>query len=120
MKTAALISTGLLMAAATMPAPVMAAAGSFYDGNELLSNCRELDGPEIGTCYGYLMGVADGRRASPLSLTPYCLPDGVSSRQLRDIVVRALEASPETRQEGAGILVARALNATFACPRQPK
>jgi hypothetical protein len=99
-----------------------AATAAFFDGNKLFQECQGGDDPrqseqgdpgkstEWGECLGYILGVEDA-----LDGTAFCLPDGVRSRQVRDIVTLWLQGHPETRHYEAQSLVITALKEKFPC-----
>lgn len=114
-----MVRAAALIAALSLAAPAHAAGNTtvFRTGNDLLPLCRELQGDEIATCYGYLQGVIDGQSSGLVRATNYCLVAGVTGRQIRDIVVAYLEAHPENRHQRGAWLVTYALNDAFPCPR---
>jgi hypothetical protein len=95
----------------------------FETGNSLKTEC---DGSDVGTsdesyllgqCIGYVAGIADVMSAdNDVNGYRACIPtDGVTEAQLRDVVMRFLNAHPETRHLLAAGLVAQALQEAFAC-----
>jgi hypothetical protein len=112
-------------------------------GNELLQKCRD-EGPTGATfCLGYIVGYgygyADGRQGGAIyqrfgnmkpedfdrrksevnkisrAASEYCIPDGVTQGQVRDIVVRYLDQNPTIRHGPAQILITMALKESFPC-----
>jgi Rap1a immunity proteins len=69
--------------------------------------------PKTGTdatfADGYVIGVVEGTGAG-------CFPDGITRRQLRDIVQQYLENYPESRHLLASDLVVIAIEEKFPCP----
>ena len=78
-------------------------------------------------CASYVRGVMDGIRVQAMSvagsvetyerLVPICLPPGGTADEAIRIVVRHLEAKPELRSRGAGVVVFEALRAEWPCAR---
>ena len=71
-----------------------------------------------GECYAYVEGVADDAQAtfSALHVKLFCLPQGVTSRQLVDIATNYLRDHPEQRHTVASANVVLALANAFPCP----
>ena len=65
---------------------------------------------EDGVCYGYVFGVFD---SNPGDLI--CAPNGVTGRQLVDIVRKFFKENPEIRHDEAAVLVTVALAEAFPC-----
>lgn len=89
----------------------------FYDGNDVLRFCGS-EQEDVMQCAGFIVGVVDSFNRIP-NRTKGCFetPEGATVRQLRDVVVKWLEAHPEDRHlPGAG-LVMLALNNAFPCPK---
>jgi hypothetical protein len=81
---------------------------TFLNGNMLLELCRS-GSPQ---CVGYVQGVMDGELAAVTGTSrtrAYCIPEGATATQAKDIAVAYLTAHPEYRQLPAGLLVTRAL-----------
>jgi len=86
------------------------------DGNELLRKCVPATWNEFFYCEGYLAGVAE----TPWPTVPpqrVCSPAGVTLDQITNIVVRYLQAHPETRHGPAPALIIAALAEAFPCRR---
>ena len=67
--------------------PVLAAAG---DGNELLAAClRPAETFDRGYCLGYIVGAAGALELE----ASVCPPKGITLGQLKDVVVRYLQAA---------------------------
>ena len=89
--------------------PVLAAAG---DGNELLAAClRPAETFDRGYCLGYIVGAAGALELE----ASVCPPKGITLGQLKDVVVRYLQAHPEIRHQSATFLTSIALIDAFPC-----
>ena len=98
------------------------AYGAWMSGNQLLDYCTsEEKALEQGQCYGYIAGwlgadsirgLGDNDPAKPF----ICAPPEATLGQLRDMVVKDLKESPETRHFGAELFVFTALYKAFKCP----
>lgn len=102
---------------ALLLSPPKVGAG-FVTGNDLYRFCGSPSGWE--PCYRYLEAVVDMAEAAPRRELQLCLSEGVTSRQLRDIVMKALEADPASRHRSAAVLVYNAVNRAFPCPAEAK
>jgi hypothetical protein len=105
------------------------------DGNQLLSQCKtalligdpenhlfdETKSIDAGFCMGLMWGFLDlnSRYEGFLKHTPiapiFCIPDGVTIRQLMAVAVKSLEASPEALHESGGLLATYAFMDAFPC-----
>ena len=115
-----------LLISLSLSLPVYADA-VFYNGNDLLSQCREHskflsdrehNAYKAAACLAYMVSASDAHGAYVAweRMPPYfCKPDGVTQGQLTDIVIKYLEANPEKLHLSAGGLVANALYAVFPC-----
>jgi hypothetical protein len=94
---------------------LIASAGTYQTGNDLLNNCVG-NATENVACLGYIQGVADMwsvfRAANNHG---ECIPDGVVTRQLHDVVVRYLQDHPEHRHENGAGMVIEAFAKTWGC-----
>ena len=91
----------------------------FVTGNRLLEICSPVQGP---TCYAYVEGVVDDAQATFSALhmgqhALFCLPQGVTSRQLVDIATNYLHDHPEQRHTVASANVVLAFANAFPCPK---
>jgi len=90
---------------------------AFVSGNRLLEACSPVQTPP---CYSYVEGVADALQSTFSALhmqhAPFCLPQGVSSRQLVDLAINYLRDHPEQRHYVASANVALAVKNAFPCP----
>jgi hypothetical protein len=82
------------------------------DGNKVLSACTA---KQVVICDAFISGVADSIGLQPAGKRPACIPDAVTGTQLREVTVKYLRAHPETREQNAALLTARALAAAFPC-----
>jgi len=104
----------VVVAAMAVGAQGRAAQGVFtqfrsISGNQLYEQCRV----RSAFCYGYVEGISDGTYRLPNY--ELCFPEGVTAKQLVDVVTRYLAAHPETWHIEAGPLVAVALHEAFPC-----
>jgi hypothetical protein len=89
--------------------------GSYKSGNDLLNDCTSNTDSQL-VCIGYIQGVADTWAAfRAVSSRPDCVPEGVLVRQLRDVVLRFLQAHPEHRHSAATSLVMNAFAEAWHC-----
>jgi hypothetical protein len=102
-RVAAICACTLLFSAST------ANAGGFVSGNDLYRICRgTID--EQWNCIGYLQASADAMEALRVSMgKPECLRQGVELGQIKDVVLKYLEANPQARDENAWPLVVAAI-----------
>ncbi len=98
-------------------ASVLALSGSAFSaepgtGSWLLESCRGEHG-DAGRafCLGYTMGLSD----LMLGQQRICLPETVSSEQLRTAVENHLAARPGDLNQHPVLLVIQALDASFPC-----
>jgi hypothetical protein len=112
------------MAMISMAAP---AEANFYTGNELLKACQS--SATTGRCYGYLQTVHDAGLATAAALNGqnkavgfawmsgfrWCIPEGVDSTQVHDVVVKYLRDNPKDRQLAAVTQVAAAYEKGWPC-----
>jgi len=97
-----------------------AASPPFYDGNKLLSMCLEHDVAQQARCTGYAEGISDAYEAERerRGLTR-CGPDDVKSIQVRDVIVRFLQAHPEDRHYDASSEGMLAIQSAWCLPPKP-
>jgi len=104
----------------TVPVPQLATV-TFKSGEWLLTKCRSGQQQDKTTCLAFVMGLTDAVSVA----TAYggacgtfrvCRPEHVTDEQVRDVIVRYLEANPvERRSTSAVALAARALAAVWPC-----
>jgi hypothetical protein len=100
-------------AAAQQPARAQALAqqpARAHTGNELLEECKSKGALGL-FCLGFVRGLAEGltlwRSFAPESAIT-CIPAGITTGQLKDVVVKWLADNPKDRHLGADAIVARA------------
>lgn len=93
--------------------------GQFMSGNSLLEICRNLNnGYPSGECRAYISGAIDASTLDALAqkrTMSYCLQEGMSTRQLRDIIVLYMEGNPGIRHHGGALMIHNALVEAFPC-----
>ena len=96
----------------------MVVQGAWLTGGQLLEDCESENYFEKGSCTGYIEGVDD----SAVTLAhweglaePICIPGGVTSGQLRLVVMKHLNKHPEELHMTASSLVLKALFEAFPC-----
>lgn len=105
----------LIAALFAFPAAALAAP-TFYSGNDVYRLCQEY--PASAAIYA--IGVLDGDKATrhwarlPKKV---CAGSGVSSGQVKDVMCRYLERSPEDRHLAASSLALNAFEIAWPCPR---
>jgi len=117
---------------------VSIAQAQYVTGNTLLSKLQS-DPMDKAFAYNYLMGVADSesyslyinsmvsysaksKKADGSLKLPYaffCIPDGVTSKQLGDIVEKYLINNPQNRHQNAMGLSHIALTQVWPCAGNP-
>lgn len=88
------------------------AQAAFQTGNQLLRLCSSNDASERGVCLGYGEAVIDTWDGSFA-----CAPAGIEAQQVADVLVRYLNAHPESREKDAGSLAFIAVQAAWPCPK---
>ena len=84
---------------------------SFTNGVELLRDCESEPGVNSGVCYGYIRGIADAGSSNG----QYCIPEGVTVKQVKEIVVKFLNKNPEMLNSPTYSLVHGPLLVSFPC-----
>ena len=82
----------------------------FYTGNEWYSLCSDQNNPFLDV---YVAGVAEVYDAARSGL--YCIPHGVSTRQLADIYCEYLKKIPSHRQWNAAVLATLSFGEAYPC-----
>ncbi len=109
------------LVAAAMLFPLPAAA---LTGNALLESCESSSPLFQATCDGYIWGNAegvatmnsnDGKLGTGIPKL-ICTPNGVSPKQVIDVVKRYLHNHPESLHESVSVLTFYALAESFRCP----
>ena len=111
----------LLMFAAVQAEPW--GVGNYWDGNRLYAECSATPASptyyaSVSYCTGFIVGISDmnthvavQRGAAP----PFCVPQHVLVKQLRDVVLKYLQDSPGIRGNSAASLTVGALSEAFPC-----
>lgn len=93
------------------------AAGSanaaYITGNVLFDELTSSETIAQVSAMSYIFGVADSNNQ-----TKFCIPDGVTGRQLKDIVLRKLMDNPSQRHYAAHSIAVIALRETFPCGKR--
>ncbi|WP_132255060.1 Rap1a/Tai family immunity protein [Methylobacterium segetis] len=63
----------------------------------------------------YMMGIVDSTAPAAEEVRPFCVPDGVSAKQVKEAVCKHLTDHPEGRRHRAGDLAATALLKAWPC-----
>lgn len=118
--TAPLFGAALLVAAA----PVSGA--SFYAGNRLVGFCKGTAAGEAGfnpiaynACVGYLSSMNDAEEvwaSLGLKAKTFCIPEGTTIEQLRQVFLRHMDQRPEYWHFGAAGLAIGAFIKAWPCP----
>ena len=115
----------ILAALPLIPSQTLAAEYALNTGNGLLAACtyqgteaREVE-YQFGVCIGFIKGAAN--TAAVISTAqgggdPFCGGPNIDNGQLRDVVVKALRAQPETRDQTPVMTILFALHTAFPCP----
>jgi hypothetical protein len=94
-------------------------------GNGLLEICTNLDERAQSLCTGYITGVADafevyppGNNCKSVAASFFCLLEGVTNGQVKDVVIEYLKSHPATRHELSLGLIVNAFKAAWPCPKK--
>ena len=88
---------------------------AFFNGNDLLDRCTA-GGYKAAVCEGYVMAIADAISAGDSVLGERaCIDMQVTGKEVRDVVVAALQHNPATRHLSARSLAALAIADAFPC-----
>lgn len=94
---------------------------SFVTGNTLYQLCKSEDKRNNALCEGYIAGINDAMSSGYLNkYFQVCLPEGVSTTQLRLILIKYMEQIPQKLHYVAEGIVAEALGNTFPCKQRNK
>ena len=107
-----------IFAAVLLAAITTQASAGYLDGNKLHDVCRKQDdaaGPAMLYALGVVDGVSDLGSILNLEKLKFCMPEGVTARQLGDVVCLFLQNSPGDRQSSAASLVMGAVLETWPC-----
>lgn len=94
------------------------AQANFLDASELRARCESSRVDFVNTCLGYLTGVADAENAAPawrMQKSLFCVPQGVTGRELRLLVVDYFREHPEEDDVNASIVVGNAFVEAYPC-----
>lgn len=83
-----------------------------------MARCSSQRIDEVNTCVGYLAGIADSDRAAPAwrsTRSLFCIPQGVTTGQLRKVLLEYVGQHPEQAEFNAAILVGNAFIEAFPC-----
>lgn len=89
---------------------------AFVTGNGLYGVCTDYDLRQ--PCESFIIGVHDSISviAQGGAIRPiFCIPQSVSNEQIRDVVIRFLVRTPETRHHYAAVLIPLALREVWPC-----
>lgn len=112
-KVRGLRGLSLLIALLVMSSPSNA---GFDTGNQLWDACQNReDAMNTVRCVGYVRGAVDALTFAASTSDLFCLRNGVTAGQVRDVVVNHLAQHPQDRDRGATILVLNALVDAFPC-----
>lgn len=105
----------ITLAVAFSPMPLHAQTAMVgMTGNQLYEHCKSKDANDLNACYGYILGVVDVNWIFAKSAKPVLpIADGVTGEQIKDIVVRHLEAHPEERHLPASFIAYMAIKLAF-------
>jgi hypothetical protein len=85
-------------------------------GNEWKEGCDKKEPFEIGFCLGEVLGTLDtivsSFRMSNISI-PFCMADGVTNKQIQDIVYKYIVVHPEERHFHLTTLTLEAIKEAF-------
>lgn len=108
------LAAGVLVSAAMSPA-----RAGFYTGNELLAKCTaDVSNPNLSICFGYVEAVADSLDWTGwvgANGTDSCVPAGVTTGQLKDVLIKALNDDPANRNVDAYLLSEVAFKNAWHC-----
>ena len=94
------------------------AMAGYMDGNKLLDQCGNRSSGNYMSCIGYLMGLSDAidmTQDAGGARKQICIPVGVTTGQLLDIVVDHLKKNPADRHREAAFQVWAAYRSAFPC-----
>jgi hypothetical protein len=95
--------------------------GPYVTGEDLNKICQEYlrfrhsrkaNASAAFECLGYVLGVTD------TLVDALCLPDGVESGTLADVVAQYLDQHPAEHAMGGNFLIRSALTSAYSCPKK--
>jgi hypothetical protein len=103
--------------AALMLAPMTAHADTFNNtGNELKAHCTEENFSSKGFCLGFVQGTWNGMIWTVAMLDKkLCVPENVTTGQMRDFALAYIERHPESRDQNAIVLLTTAVAESWPC-----
>ena len=104
----------LVLACLAAAGTAQAQRESRVTGAKLLSLCTA---SAAANCDAYLSGVADAVAAQGPEHAPFCIPDAVTGRQLREVAIKYMHDHPQEMELKAGTVVTHAYTAAFACKK---
>ena len=123
--------TATIHAIALASALILPSYAAATTTGEMLSNCAPIaDGNELehgplvtGICLGFAgafldLGNVVDNDGAPVNVPGYCLPKGVTTRQIASMFVNYARAHPERYHLVAHSTVVSALMVSFPCPPQ--
>jgi Rap1a immunity proteins len=99
----------------TLAVTTTAAQAEFISGNDLLNRLNSEGFADRGFALGYIAGVSDA-----LEDILVCAPTGSTTGQARDVVWQHLRTNPQSRHQGAALLVVEALQRAWPCRQKGK
>lgn len=106
------VGAALLALCAGLASAQQPRAQDFASGNYWVIECSQEIAPE---CAAYLQGMNDFHN-EPAVPALYCIPKGVTKRQMRDVVVRHLRDNPARLHLPFARLAVDAFKAAWPCP----
>jgi len=93
--------------------------GALYTANDMLFNCESKNDFDEGRCNGYLAAVSDTQSTlfawPELKRKTFCLPKGVTLRQLQKVFIKYANDYPGELQIAASGMMVNAFVHTFPC-----
>jgi len=108
----------LLCGAGFISAPVHAAEKDTSSGNYWLVQCQNSDPGRIVACINYIQGLRDGMEAQRIltKTSPiFCIPDGVTPGQLKDLFAKYLKDNPKNRHMSGDVILIHTLKQSYPC-----
>lgn len=114
-----MLRKGFCVLALLAPLPAMAVTGA-----DLLKLCKKTDVTSQTACAAYIAGAADGEyntieaiggTSGPKVGQYFCLPPGVTSREITQAVKEYMRQNPDRLQYNGSSVVALGLGAAFPC-----
>jgi hypothetical protein len=91
------------------------------DTKGLMAMCNSKQDNLVGSCIGYIDGVAETMALSQIVRNlPQCVPDSATTAQLYGSVASYMQKHPDNSSAPAVVTVSLALSETFNCTKQEK